>query len=68
MSWPALLTAEQAAEFLSLGQSSVTRLKQAGHLRTVIIKLPGSNRPIVRYRLADLEEFVSGLKYGEGEF
>lgn len=43
MSWPALLTPEKAAEYLGLGESSLTRLKQAGELKTVVIKLPGSS-------------------------
>lgn len=68
MSWPALLTPEKAAEYLSIGESSLQRLRAAGHLKTVVIRLPGSNKPVVRYRLADLDEYVSGLKYGEGTF
>lgn len=65
---PALLTAEQAAEYLSLCKRTMDRLKQAGALKTVVINLPGSSKPVVRYRLADLDEYVSGLKYGEGSF
>jgi hypothetical protein len=68
VSWPALLTPNQAALYLSIGESSLLRLKQAGILKTVAIKLPGSSKPVVRYRLTDLDEYVSGLKYGEGEF
>jgi len=68
VSWPALLTTEQACKYLSIGESSLVRLKQAGHLKTVVIKLPGSTKPVVRYRTADLDEYVSGLKYGEGVF
>lgn len=66
--WPALLTPEKAAEYLGVCKRSVDRLRQAGHLRTVAIKMPGSNKPVVRYRLTDLDDFVSGLKYGEGKF
>lgn len=68
MTWPALLTPEQAAEYLSFCKRTVDRLRQSGQLRTVAIKLPGSNKPVVRYRLTDLDDFVSGLKYGEGKF
>lgn len=66
--WPALLTPEQAGEYLGLSKSSVDRLRAAGHLKTVVIKLPGSSKPVVRYRLTDLDEYISGLKYGEGSF
>lgn len=68
MSWPALLTTKKAAEYLGIGETSVKSLRAAGHLRTVVIKLPGSSKPVVRYRTADLDEYVSGLKYGEGVF
>ena len=68
MNWPALLTTEKAAEYLGLGETSLKSLKAAGHIKTVVIKLPGSSKPVVRYRLSDLDEFVSGLKYGEGSF
>ncbi len=68
MNWPALLTLEKAAQYLDVSESTISRLKAAGHLRTVAFKMPGSKKPVVRYRLSDLDEFVSGLKYGEGSF
>lgn len=68
MSWPGLLTPEKAAEYLGLCKRSIDRLRQAGYLKPVSFKMPGASKPVVRYRLSDLEEFVSGLKYGEGEF
>jgi len=68
VSWPALLTTEKAAEYLGIGETSVKSLRAAGHLKTVVIKLPGSSRPVVRYRLTDLDEYVSGLKYGESTY
>jgi len=63
MNWPALLTTEKAAEYLGLGETSLKSLKAAGHIKTVVIKLPGSSKPVVRYRLSDLDEL-----YGEGSF
>ncbi len=68
MSWPGLLTAKKAAEYLGLCKRSLDRLRQAGSIKPVSFKMPGASKPVVRYRLSDLEEFVSGLKYGEGEF
>ena len=66
--WPALLTPEKAAEYLGLCKRTVDRLRQAGELKTVALQLPGSRKPVVRYRLTDLDDFVAGLKYGEGSF
>lgn len=56
--WPALLTAEQACEYLSISRSTLNRMKAIGELCTV--KVPGRN--IYRYRREDLDYWIGRLE------
>lgn len=56
MEQPALLTTTQAAKWLGLGVSTLEQARVTGINCPKFIKIGRS----VRYRLADLEEFVNG--------
>lgn len=53
---PQLLAAPQAAEYLSIGVSSLYRLAQSGALRPVRI-----GPKTTRYRRVDLDAYIDGL-------
>lgn len=60
--WPALLTAEDAAEYLGISVTSLKRLKAAERIRSVTIR-DGS---MLRYRRTDLDAFIDDLPVGNG--
>lgn len=64
--WPALLKPKEAAAYLSVCEKTLDRLRAAGKIKTVAWTMPGSDKPMVRYRLSDLDAFAESLKYGEG--
>lgn len=60
--WPALLTQEDALEYLQIGESKFKELRALGLIRSVLV---GSER-IVRFRRSDLDRFVDELPDGSG--
>lgn len=60
--WPALLTAEDAAEYLSISVKSLHRLRAAERIKAVTIR-DGS---FIRFRRTDLDAFIDDLPYGNG--
>jgi len=66
---PALLTAPQAAELLSVGQRTLARWSAEGRAPAPLKLTPG-RRGALRYRRADLEAWVSSgcpdLRGGNG--
>jgi len=60
--WPALLTAEDAVEYLAIGATKFKELRSLGLIRSVCV---GSDR-IVRYRRSDLDRFIDELPDGSG--
>ncbi len=60
--WPALLSTEEAAEYLGVSVSTIKRLAGADEIRTVKV------RSMYRYRRDDLDAFIGELPYERGEF
>lgn len=60
--WPALMSTEDAAEYLGLSVKSLHRLRAAERIRTVTIR-DGS---LIRFRRSDLDAFIEDLPYGNG--
>lgn len=60
--WPALLTREEAAEYLGCSIETISRLKAAEQIRSVALK--GS---IIRYRRTDLDHLVDNLPFADGD-
>lgn len=60
--WPALLSREEAAEYLGCSIETISRLRAAEQIRSVALK--GS---IIRYRRNDLDHLVDNLPFAEGE-
>jgi hypothetical protein len=61
--WPALLTQEDACLYLSISATKFKEFKSLGLIRSVLV---GSSR-LVRYRRADLDQFVDELPDGSGQ-
>ncbi len=61
--WPALMTREEAAEYLGIGKSSMSLLIAKGDIRGV--KFYANGQP--RYKRSDLDELIESLEYGQGE-
>lgn len=57
--WPALMSREQAAAYLSIGLDALRLLVADGSLRPVMI--PGNARNL-KFRRCDLDRFVSNLE------
>lgn len=53
--WPALLTPEQAAEFLQVPVSTLAVWRSTGRVVMPYVKVGGR----VRYRMEDIERFLS---------
>ena len=62
--WPALLTQSQAADYLSVCEKTLQRLKAAEEIKSVMIR-GGS---IIRFRRTDLDRFIEELPEGNGKF
>jgi excisionase family DNA binding protein len=60
--WPALLTTEDAAEYLGLSVKSLNRLRAAQRIKSVTVR-DGS---FIRFRRSDLDAFIEDLPYGNG--
>jgi excisionase family DNA binding protein len=60
--WPALMSRDQAAEYLGISPSTLSREKAAGRIRSKVI------RGMYMYSREDLDRFIDALPYGEGEF
>lgn len=60
--WPALLSREEAAEYLGCSIETIARLKAGEKIRSVVLK-----GTIIRYRRVDLDAFVDNLPYGDGD-
>jgi excisionase family DNA binding protein len=60
--WPALMSTEDAAEYLGLSVKSLHRLRAAERIKTVTIR-DGS---FIRFRRTDLDAFIDELPYGNG--
>lgn len=61
--WPLLLTQADAAELLSVSVDTIQRLRQAGEIRTVLVR-----GTLPRYKLSELEKFAETLPRGTGQF
>ncbi len=60
--WPALLTREEAAEYLGVSVETVSREKAAGRIKSKVL------RGKYLYSRDDLDRYISDLPYGVGEF
>lgn len=61
--WPALMTPEQACEYLSISRKTLNRMKASGELMTV--RVPGRN--LYRYRRDDLDYWIGRLEHESAE-
>ena len=59
--WPALLSLQDAAEYLGVSTQTVGRLKAAGAIRSVVVK-----GTLIRYRRSDLDLYIERLPEGQG--
>ncbi len=60
--WPALLTQEEAAQYLGIGVTKLKSLRASEQIKTVRIG------DAVRYRLTDLDRWVACLPTAKGKF
>jgi excisionase family DNA binding protein len=61
--WPALLTREEAAEYLGIGITALNSLRASGELKSVRIR-----EATIRYRKSDLDKLVESLPEESGKF
>jgi len=60
--WPGLLTRRQAAEYLGMSESTVSREKAAGLIKSRLV------RGKVMYPRFELDQYIENLPIGDGEF
>lgn len=60
--WPALLTANEACEYLSISLTKFKELRTKGYVKAVRVD---SDR-VIRFRLRDLDRWVEGLPECDG--
>jgi len=60
--WPALLTSSDAAEYLSVSETTLARMRGGDQIKSVRVR--GS----VRYRRVDLDKLIEELPEEVGEF
>ena len=60
--WPALLSRKEAAEYLGVGERSLSTLKAMGLIKSV--KMFANAQP--KFKRVDLDEYIDSLEYGDG--
>ncbi|QDV22869.1 helix-turn-helix domain-containing protein [Aureliella helgolandensis] len=60
--WPALLSLQDAAEYLGVSTQTVGRLKARGAIRSVVV----NGTTLIRYRRSDLDLYIERLPEGDG--
>lgn len=58
--WPALLSREEAAEYLGVSPKTIARIKSLGQIRSVQL------RGKILFRRTELDAFIDELPYGDG--
>lgn len=58
--WPALLSRDQAAEYLSIGLTQLGRLIASDEIKPV--QIPGNDRDL-KFKRVDLDKFIERLSY-----
>lgn len=58
--WPALLSRAEAAEYLGVSETTISREKAGGRLHSVTI------RGLIKYRRSELDSYIESLPYGDG--
>jgi len=56
-----LLDPVAAGRYLGVSRTTLFRWNQDGLIKRVIIKRPGTSRPMIRYEVAELERFANEM-------